>query len=70
MRFLPVFYRFFLPNFDDKTELKQNAPRSETAEKRLWDTPTGVIACLFSSQANKCPSWAVIWLSEGGNPTI
>ena len=44
------------PDFDDTTELKQNAPRSETAEKRLGDTLTGVIACLFPSQDAKCPS--------------
>jgi hypothetical protein len=52
MRFLLV---FILPDFDDRTELKQNAPISETAEKRLGDTLTGVIACLFPSQDDKCP---------------
>ena len=49
-----------LSGFDDTPQLKQNAPRYETAEKRLGDTPTGATTCLFLSQDAKCPSWAVI----------
>ena len=51
-----AFFTGFRPDFDDTTELKQNAPRSEMAEKHLGDTPTGVIACLFPSKGAKCPS--------------
>ena len=51
-----AFFTGFRPDFDDTTELKQNAPISETAKKRLGDTPTGVIACLFPSKDAKCPS--------------
>ena len=50
------FFTVFPPDFDDTTELKQNAPRSETAEERPGDTPMGSIACLFPSQdANEMP---------------
>ena len=51
-----AFFTGFRPDFDDTTELKQNAPISETAKKRLGDTPTGVIACLFPTKDAKCPS--------------
>ena len=51
-----AFFTGFRPDFDDTTELKQNAPISEMAEKYLGDTPTGVIACLFPSKDAKCPS--------------
>jgi hypothetical protein len=51
-----AFFTGFRPDLDDTTELKQNAPRSEMAEKHLGDTPTGVIAGLCPSKGAKCPS--------------
>ena len=50
-----AFFTGFRPDFDDTTELKQNAPISEMAEKHLGDTPTGVMTCLFPSKDDKCP---------------
>ena len=52
-RCFPASSRRLHPDLGAKME---NAPRSETAVKRLGDTPTGATTCLFPSQDAKCPS--------------